>query len=189
VGGGAVLSRFSATSGRCSETKFSLENPLSPPTVVCPARHPAISSGLPAPRGPAILSGMGTKSRETIYGASIRAAAERAAEARKEADKLACEAWNKRMLGFQGPAQPSPALGDAINAGFGYLEVKCLGCNTHQTVALDIVRRPKATPVHELERYMRCRNCSQARGYPYKRSHLVALRATKISHHQHVGER
>jgi hypothetical protein len=22
------------------------------------------------------------------------------------------------------------------NAGFGYLEVKCLGCNTHQTVAL-----------------------------------------------------
>jgi hypothetical protein len=29
------------------------------------------------------------------------------------------------MLGFQGPAQPSPALGDAINAGFGYLEVKC----------------------------------------------------------------
>ena len=59
------------------------------------------------------------------------------------------------MLGFQGPAQPSPALGDALNAGFGYLEVKCLGCNTHQTVALDIVRRPKATPVHELERYMR----------------------------------
>jgi len=74
------------------------------------------------------------------------------AHARKEADRLACEAWNKRMLGFQGPAQPSPTLGDAINAGFGYLEVKCLGCNTHQTVALDIVRRPKTTPVHELER-------------------------------------
>ena len=79
---------------------------------------------------------MGTKSRETIYGGSIRAAAERAAEARKEADRLAVEAWNKRMLGFQGPAQPSPALSDAINAGYRYLEVKCLGCNTHQTVAL-----------------------------------------------------
>ncbi len=64
---------------------------------------------------------MGSKSRETIYGASVRAAAERATEARKEADRLAVEAWNKRMLGFQGPAQPSPALGDAINAGFGYL--------------------------------------------------------------------
>jgi hypothetical protein len=50
------------------------------------------------------------------------------------------------MLGFQGPAQPSPTLGDALNAGFGYLEVKCLGRNTHQ-----------------------------------KRSHLIALRATKIT--------
>ena len=141
----------------------------------------AIPSGLPVPRGPAILSRMGTKSRETIYGGSVRAAAERATEARKEADRLAVEAWNKRMLGFQGPAQPSPTLGDAINAGFGYLEVKCLGFNTHQTMALDIVRRPKATPIHELERYTRCKDCSEARGYPYKRSHLVALRATKIT--------
>ena len=59
---------------------------------------------------------MGTKSRETIYGASVRAAAERAREARKEANRLTCEAWNKRMLAFQGPAQPSPTLGDALNA-------------------------------------------------------------------------
>src|SRR5882672_10892158 len=124
---------------------------------------------------------MGTKSRETIYGASVRAAAERAAEARKQADRLAVEAWNKRMLGFQGPAQPSPSLGDAINAGFGYLEVKCLGRNTHQTVALSIVRRPKTTPIRELERYMRCKDCSRLQGQPYKRSHLVALRPSKIS--------
>ena len=106
---------------------------------------------------------MGTKSLEAIYGASVRAAAEQAAEARKTADRLACKGWNKRMLGFQGPAQPSTALGDAINAGFGYLEVKRLGCSTHQTVALDMVRRPKATPVHELERYMRCKDCSHVR--------------------------
>jgi hypothetical protein len=62
-----------------------------------------------------------------------------------------------------------------------YLEVRCLGCDTHKTVALNIVRRPKATPVHELERYMCCKDCSPLRGYPYKRSHLVALRQTKIS--------
>jgi hypothetical protein len=80
------------------------------------------------------------------------------------------------MLGFQGPAQPSPALGDALNAGFRYL-----GCNTHKTVALDFVRRPKATPVHELERYMRCRQCSEVRGYAFKRSHPVALRVGKIT--------
>ena len=124
---------------------------------------------------------MGTKSRETIYGGTVRASAERAAEARKVADRLACEAWNQRMLGFQGPAQPSPTLGDALNAGYHYLEVRCLGCDTHQTVALGIVRRPKAIPIHELERYMRCKHCSQVRGYPYKRSHLIALRPAKIS--------
>ena len=57
---------------------------------------------------------MGTKSRETIYGSSVRAAAERAKEARKQADRLGVDAWNKRMLGFRGPAQPSPTLGDAL---------------------------------------------------------------------------
>jgi len=124
---------------------------------------------------------MGTKSRDRIYGSSIRAAAELAAKARKDADRVACDAWNKRMLGYQGSAQPSPTIGDALNAGYGYLEVRRLGCDTHQTVALDIVRRPKTTPIHELERYMRCRDCSQLRGYAYKRSHLVALRPTKIS--------
>jgi hypothetical protein len=52
---------------------------------------------------------MGTKSRETIYGASIRAAAERATEARKAADKLACVAWNQRMLGLSEGHAGDPA--------------------------------------------------------------------------------
>ena len=67
---------------------------------------------------------MGTNSRESIFGRSVRASAERAAAARKEADRLACEAWNKRMLGYRGPAQLSPTsrcrttiycLGSGIN--------------------------------------------------------------------------
>ena len=83
---------------------------------------------------------MGNKSRERIYGGSVRAAAERAAAAaRKEADRLACEA------GTKGPAQPSPTLGDALNAGYCYLEVKCLGCETDQaSVALDIFKQRKS---------------------------------------------
>jgi len=81
----------------------------------------------------------------------------------------------------RGPPQPSPTLGDALNAGYGYLEVRCLGCDTHQAVALDVIRRAKTTPIHELERYMRCKDCSRLQGYRYKRSHLVALRMTKIS--------
>jgi hypothetical protein len=48
-------------------------------------------------------------------------------------------------------------------------------------MALDVVRRPKTAPIHELERYLRCKDCSDVRGYPYKRSHLVALRRAKIS--------
>lgn len=89
---------------------------------------------------------MSTKSREYLYGMQIQMSAERAKEARKEADKLACVAWNHRMLGYKGPAQPSPTIGDAINAGFLYLEVRCLGCDTNQTVALEIIRRPRRRP-------------------------------------------
>jgi hypothetical protein len=86
---------------------------------LCLARHRPLSvAACLSSAARRILSRMGTKSRETVYGGSVRAAAERTTEARKEADRLACEAWNKRMLGFQGPAQPSPALGDAINAGW-----------------------------------------------------------------------
>lgn len=48
-------------------------------------------------------------------------------------------------------------------------------------VPLDIIRRRKTTAVHELERYMRCKDCSQLQEYPYKRSSLVALRPTKSS--------
>ena len=84
---------------------------------------------------------MGTKSRDRLYNTSVRMAAQRVSEARREADQLARKAWTKRMLAFKGPAQPSPTLGDALNAGYAYLEVRCLGCDTHQTVALDIVRQ------------------------------------------------
>jgi hypothetical protein len=35
------------------------------------------------------------------------------------------------MLAFQRPAQPSPTLGDALNGGYPYLEVKCLALQLH----------------------------------------------------------
>jgi hypothetical protein len=100
-------------------------------SVVAAALSTAICSGLPVLRAKMHPPAMGTKSRETIYGASVRAAAEQAAETRKRADRLACEAWNKRVLAFKGPAQPSPTLGDALNAGLP--RSPCLGCN-NQTV-------------------------------------------------------
>ena len=112
--------------------------------------------------GPAHPLAMESKSRETICG--IDPGSGRAGDGSAQGSRPAGPArrGTSECSAF-GPAQPSPAWGDAINAGFGYLEVKCLGCSTHQTVALDIVRRPKTTPVHELERYMRCKDCSQVR--------------------------
>ena len=87
-------------------------------------------------------------------------------EARKVADLAACEAWNIRMKGYGGPAQPSPLLGDALNAGYRYLEVRCNGCGTHNTVDLTIIRRPRETPIWQLEQRMRCKPCAEQRGYP-----------------------
>jgi hypothetical protein len=111
---------------------------------------------------------------------AVRSARRRNVRPRR-ARKLACEAWNQWMLGYKGPAQPSPALGDALNAG--HHEVRCLGCDTHQTVALDIVRRPKTTtPIHELERYLRCKDCSEVRGYSLQGNHRD-IRATKSIAH------
>lgn len=111
-----------------------------------------------------------------------RISAGRARDARVEADKLACIAWNDRMLGFKGPAQPSPMLGDALNAGFRYLEVRCAGCDLHSTVDLTIVRRPKeTTPIHALERWLACKDCSHRQGRRYKRGQLIALRQTPIT--------
>jgi hypothetical protein len=43
-----------------------------------------------------------------------------------------------------GCARPTPLRGLAV------IGVLMVAGNTHQTVALDIVRRPKATPVHAL---------------------------------------
>ena len=72
------------------------------------------------------------------------------------ADVLACQAWNARMLAFQGPAQPSPALGDALNAGYRYLEVKprlrhpsdgCIGYRAPAEVDTD----PRARALYEVQ--------------------------------------
>jgi hypothetical protein len=37
------------------------------------------------------------------------------------------------------PGATSPLLGDALNAGYRYLEVKCDGCGTHSAVDLTII--------------------------------------------------
>jgi hypothetical protein len=48
------------------------------------------------------------KSKERLWGPTVRAMAEKAKPARRVADKFAREAWNVRMKGYGGPVQPSP---------------------------------------------------------------------------------
>ena len=124
---------------------------------------------------------MGSTSKERLFGATVEAAEQRARDARRVADVAACEAWNMRMQGYGGPAQPSPLLGDALNAGYRYLEVKCDGCGTHSAVDMTIIRRPATTPISQLEQRMRCKPCSEQRGYPFRCGHLVRLRRSKVT--------
>jgi len=93
---------------------------------------------------------MGSASKERLFGATIKVA--------EAPTRLPARAWNIRMKGYGGPAQPSPLLRNALNAGHRYLEVKCDGCGTQNTVDLTIIRRPK-------EQRMRCKPCSEQRSY------------------------
>jgi hypothetical protein len=88
---------------------------------------------------------MGGPSKERVWGETIRHAEQRARETRFVAGVAACKAWNYRMEGYGGPAQPSP----------------CAGCNTHSTVDLTTLRRPRETPIWQLEQRMRCPLCSE----------------------------
>jgi hypothetical protein len=46
---------------------------------------------------------------------------------------------------------------------------------------LHILRRPKETPVWQLEQRMRCKPCSEARRYAFKRGRLVRLRRSRVT--------
>jgi len=62
-----------------------------------------------------------------------------------------------------GPAQPSPTIGQAINGGFPWLEVKCSRCRTSSSVDLAAITRPADTPVHLMEGRLDCLKCRRAR--------------------------
>jgi hypothetical protein len=95
---------------------------------------------------------MSTKSREVIFGSQIRGAKIRAESARETAKKAVreadrAEAWSIRMEAYGGPAQPPPTIGQCLNGGLGWLQVKCHRCKTEASIPLDCVRRPKDTPI------------------------------------------
>jgi hypothetical protein len=114
---------------------------------------------------------MGTKSREVIWGGQVRAAkmnAEHARQRAKEAVRQAdsADAWSLRMEGFGGPAQPSPTIGQCLNGGYSWLQVKCRRCETEASIPLEHVRRPRDTPIWKLEASLKCRSCRRGRYAP-----------------------
>ena len=91
---------------------------------------------------------------------------QRAKEAVREADRAEAHAWSLRMEGFGGPAQPSPTIGQCLNGGYGWLEVKCHRCETSASIPLEHVRRPRDTLLWKLESSFRCRSCGTRRYKP-----------------------
>ena len=85
------------------------------------------------------------------------------------------------MKGYGGPAQPTPLLGDALNAGYRYLEVKCDGCGTHNTVDLTIIRRPRETAVWPTRAGHALQAVLGAARLSLQMRHLVRLRRSKVT--------
>jgi hypothetical protein len=126
------------------------------------------------------MRAMSTRSRSSLFagriiGAKIRAEGARKAarEAIREADRAEAEAWSLRMEGHGGPAQPGPSIGQCLNGGYGFLQVKCHRCDTEASIPLGCVRRPRDTPVWKLEPSLKCRNCRKGSFAPPV--HLIKL--------------
>jgi hypothetical protein len=82
------------------------------------------------------------------------------------------------MEGYGGPAQPSPTIGQCINGGYGWLQVKCHRCETEASIPLDAVRRPRDTPIWKLEAALKCRSCRKGRYAPPV--HMIKLTITEM---------
>jgi hypothetical protein len=126
---------------------------------------------------------MGGKTRERLWGDRVRAARVRAEHARRQAeeasraaDAAVCQLWSEQMEGFGGPAQPSPTIVQALNAGYGFLEVQCRRCETRTTVPLEFIRRPRDTPVWKLEASLTCRRCTP---FVRRRPQTILIKLTK----------
>ena len=71
------------------------------------------------------------------------------------------EAWSIRKEDYGGTT-----IGQCLNGGLGWLQVKCHRCKTEASFPLDCVRRPKDTPIWKLEASLKCRSCRKGRYAP-----------------------
>jgi hypothetical protein len=114
--------------------------------------------------------------------------AERAEEKRRvgealirEADNLACQSWNEKMWSTGGPAQPSPTIGQAVNGGLPWLEVKCSRCRTPSSIDL-------AATIHSRVAVMRTDKSVEKRQTPQQPSPPPPKRAAKAGSDLAIGD-
>ncbi|MCP1762390.1 phage FluMu protein Com [Bradyrhizobium japonicum] len=95
--------------------------------------------------------------------AEVRAKAETLLQ---QADRLLCESWNERMWVDGGPIDPSPAIDQAVNGGYPWLEIECSRCKMMRDVDMAALRHPPTTFVHDLAGRLRCSKCAKANRSP-----------------------
>ena len=66
-----------------------------------------------------------------------------------------------------GPAQPSPTIGQALNADYRWLEVLCTRCRKRLSVDLSLIKRPSDTGIHQLENSLRHEACRRHGETPF----------------------
>lgn len=93
---------------------------------------------------------------------------DRAMDAYVVAHRLACEEWTIRQF-IGGPADPSPTIGMALDAGWTMLKVECRACGHSCGVNLRDVIWPRKNEIHTLTKALRCAGCG------VKRPNLVGL--------------
>jgi hypothetical protein len=79
----------------------------------------------------------------------------------RQADKLLCESWNEKMWADGGPVDPSPMIDQAVNGGYGWLQIECSRCKAKREVDLAVLRHPPTTAVHDLASRLRCSKCAK----------------------------
>lgn len=131
---------------------------------MAPKRHPTPLSGGDRK---ALQKELGRARAMTTILAEQAAAARAGGEALiRKADKLLCESWNERMWANGGPVDPSPAIDQAINGGYAWLEIECSRCKARRDVDLATLRHPPTTFVHDLAGRLRCSRCATANRRP-----------------------
>lgn len=83
------------------------------------------------------------------------------------------EAGRSEWRATAGRRSPSPTIGQCLNGGYGWLQVKCRRCETEASIPLEHVRRPRNTPIWKLEAALKCRSCRTPRYSPSV--HMIRL--------------